>query len=538
MTLTLKIIAPSQLPPGQSAEHKFEGNHGSIGRKPNNDFILVDPERYISSNHAQISLSHGNYMITDISTNGVFINNSPTAIGSGNSAEIKSGDKISIGEFELLAEINDAPSITTPTNWPENFAQQQVEPPINTPVDNDPFLGSLVEPQQENQDNIDPLSLLGDPVPTNSFDSQHNQADTPLETPTINPMMDKNEAISIDDIFGSMPDDELNKNASFDTPTPSPLHEPFAAPEFIPDDVDLFGIGGEAQKPDDLIKPHENQPDGDIFSAISSMEENSPPSQSEISPSQPIPAADDLDIFSSLNTAPPTNEATTPPQQVIPESMELPNQQVTNPSLQKHDSGGGISDSQNQLLQAFLAGAGISKKDVECSSDIELMQKVGHLTRIATDGLMTAMRARATIKSNFRVSKTTIAPIENNPIKFLVTTDDALKTLLSDDRKGYMPAIESYAEAFKDLQTHQMALMSGLQATIKAVVSQFNPHRLEQEFDSQAGSSLIPGHKKSKYWDNYNTYYLKLTDLLTDDFQNIYGEDFARAYEEQINKLK
>ena len=51
----------------------------SIGRAPGNDWVLSDPERQLSKTHCVITAASGQYALTDLSTNGVFVNGSPTA---------------------------------------------------------------------------------------------------------------------------------------------------------------------------------------------------------------------------------------------------------------------------------------------------------------------------------------------------------------------------------------------------------------------------------------------------------------------------
>jgi len=477
MPLTLKIIAPSQLVPGQVPEYQFDNLGGSIGRKPNNDFILLDPERFISSKHAIIEYNHNKYYITDTSTNGVFINNSKTPLGSGNSEELMNGDKISIGDFQLLASLDQSSHVA------------QSDQIINTPTKapDIPFQPSTIdesfynEPAAIDENIVDPLAILGGGSDT--YDSSPDLS-FPASTPDVIP----------DDNFAA----SLIGNPHETIPEPSPINEPFSPPGVIPDDWDIMG-------------------DTNSVSTSSFSEPTSSPS--------PIPenfqtstasAFGQDDIFSVLddNTAAPISPSPRPATQTTP-----------------------ISHSDSSFMDSFLLGAGIDAQRLDVQDKQALAQKIGRLTRNSVEGLMIALRARATIKSNFRVSKTTISPVENNPLKFLVTTDDVLTTLLSDDKAGYMPADEAFIEGFKDLQTHQMALMAGMQATINAVVKQFDPTTLERSFEGQSGSGIIPGQKKAKYWDNYAEFHAKLSDSLLDDFQKVYGEEFAHAYEVQINKL-
>ena len=472
MPLTLKIISPSKLIPGQITEYQFDNLGGSIGRKPNNDFILLDPERYISSKHAIIEYHDDKYYITDTSTNGVFINNSKTPLGSGNSEELMNGDKISIGDFQLLVSLEHASN--------DASLDQVINTPTATP--NIPYTPSSIdesfynEPAAIDENIVDPLAILG-----GGPDISEPQPD--MNFPPITPNIASDENI-IDDLIGS-PHENI--------PEPSPINEPFSPPGVIPDDWDIMGNSNASNMNAPQITP---SPIPENFQS------NAPASLNQD------------DIFSVLeeNSASPISPPPTTP--ATPTS---------------HVDG--------SFIDSFLLGAGIDAQRLDTQDKHKLMHKIGRLTRSSVEGLMIALRARATIKSNFRVSKTTISPVENNPLKFLVTADDALITLLSDDKAGYMSADEAFNEGFKDLQTHQMALMAGMQATINAIVKQFDPVNLEHSFEAQSGSGLIPGQKKAKNWDSYVEFHAKLSDSLLDDFQNVYGEEFAHAYEMQINKL-
>src|SRR3978361_770786 len=46
----------------------------SVGRGPGNDWVLPDPDRHLSKTHCVISIENGRTVLTDLSTNGVYIN--------------------------------------------------------------------------------------------------------------------------------------------------------------------------------------------------------------------------------------------------------------------------------------------------------------------------------------------------------------------------------------------------------------------------------------------------------------------------------
>lgn len=569
MSLTLKIISPATLPAGQLPEFTFDENGGSIGRKPNNDFILVDPERFISSQHASISCKNGAFIITDTSTNGVFINNSRRPIGNGNSEELNDGDKISIGEFQLETILAHAAKPSTAwDNIPEPAALGDdilggdiLGNSIPGPAAGDSF--NFDEPFLSNNasensiDSVDPLALLGgdlsgqnDAAPLSSpmSSTPSAQTNTPRHSENIDLFAEDNN----DDFFSGLSDNNPHQNI----PEPLPINEPFTPPTAIPDDWDIMG-DNSADNIATANPPKTAATGAPVSNQTSQASQSSDPlfENTAFEQTTPlIPDGDSLfedDIFAALEapvsseqpnvvSPPPATPAAQPAVAIPTANMAtspVAPAQVATPSMSNPVNAAPPADN-NALINAFIKGVGIDPAQINASNPEDLMLKIGQLTRISTEGLMMALRARATIKSSFRVNKTIIAPIENNPLKFSVTSEDALNVIFSDEKAGYMPATEAFSEGFKDLQSHQMAMMAGMQGTIKAITHQFSPQNLEQKFESkQSGSSFIPGNKKAKNWEMYELFYKKISATLQDDFQNVYGEEFARAYENQIRKL-
>ncbi len=64
--------------------------------------------------------------------------------------------------------------------------------------------------------------------------------------------------------------------------------------------------------------------------------------------------------------------------------------------------------------------------------------------------------------------------------------------LLLKKKKGYLTAKESYDEAVSDIQLHQMAFLSGLQATVTGVLNQISPESIENQINEK-GRSFMGG---------------------------------------------
>ena len=92
-------------------------------------------------------------------------------------------------------------------------------------------------------------------------------------------------------------------------------------------------------------------------------------------------------------------------------------------------------------------------------------------------------------------------------------------------------------EGFQDVKDHQVAMMAGMQAAFRALLERFEPERLEKRFDKTGGWSLLDLQKKSDYWSRFVEEYAEVKEQAEEDFQNLFGSDFSRAYEAQMRTL-
>ena len=183
-------------------------------------------------------------------------------------------------------------------------------------------------------------------------------------------------------------------------------------------------------------------------------------------------------------------------------------------------------------MAALLEGAGVQGAVVTP----ELAQNFGQILRVVVSGVMDVLQARQRIKDEFRMRVTTFKPSQNNPLKFSANVEDALHNLLVKRNPAYLGPVESFEDAFDDIRNHQMAMLAGVRVAFEAMLAEFNPERLQEEFDRQGKGSLVPG--KLRYWDLYR---MRFSDMVSDadaSFRELFGQEFAKAYEEQLERLK
>jgi predicted component of type VI protein secretion system len=151
MPLKLEIISDHRDIVGDDAVHEFRAVGATIGRSLNNDWILPDPDKFISGKHATIDCKGGIYYIADISTNGVYVNDERKPIGKGNPRRLFNGDHLHLGDFEVLVSIDEGedlemPADPKPTVVPDHIEQLVEEDRIKTGVqllDEDEITGDV-----------------------------------------------------------------------------------------------------------------------------------------------------------------------------------------------------------------------------------------------------------------------------------------------------------------------------------------------------------------------------------------------------------
>ncbi|UXA53271.1 type VI secretion system-associated FHA domain protein TagH [Xanthomonas prunicola] len=150
-----------------------------------------------------------------------------------------------------------------------------------------------------------------------------------------------------------------------------------------------------------------------------------------------------------------------------------------------------------------------------------------------TAGLMDVLRARAELKNSLRLPVTLIQRTENNPLKFAATVDEAVARLLAPPGPGYLTGAAAIEEAMEDIGRHQLALLAGMRAAFEHVFTQFDPARFAAD---TAGSAL--GSWGNRPWRRYAQHYRELLGDPDERFRRLFGEEFARAYEQQLARAK
>ena len=441
MSLCLTITSYHKITPGQCSEKSMNQGAMAIGRSSDNDWVLPDPERLVSSQHCVIQYKDGRYYLTDNSTNGVELLKAGIRMRRGNSEPLQDGELIRIGDYEIQARID--------------FNVQA--------VDNQPFSG-------ESPNSFEALmgAVVSTPTPLS----------TAMPAPVIAPQFQG--ASSMD----TLPD-------LFDFLSPTAVPPPTVA-DHVPSEQHDF------RPPTPVVMPVVEKP---------------------VVSGSVIP--EDWDLFGDT-PAPVVNAPAPPPAPVIPPPP------VVEPPLPVADA-----LQQPDLLQAFLRGAGLDQLRLDKADACAQMESIGRSYRLMVEGLIDVLRARASLKGEFRMQQTMIQPAENNPLKFAPNADEALLLLLRHGNQAFMAPDLAVRDSFNDLRAHQLAVMAGVEAAIKHLLSRFEPAQLEERMGKPGGlSSIFNGSRQAQYWQQFTELYSNISREAQEDFQDLFGREFSRAYEE------
>lgn len=189
------------------------------------------------------------------------------------------------------------------------------------------------------------------------------------------------------------------------------------------------------------------------------------------------------------------------------------------------------------LIAALRDGLGMPTLPID-SLTPEFMHLLGSLVHEATRGTVDLLVARAALKREIRAEMTMIVAKENNPLKFSPTVEVALNHLLSPPARGFMPPERAMRDAYDDLRAHQFGFLAGMRAALEGVLKRFDPAVLETKLTQKSVlQTLLPASRKARMWEVFIELYGQISAEASDDFHELFGKEFLRAYEAYIDRL-
>ncbi len=105
--LRLRVVSDQRRALADRSSVVFSVEGGTIGRSADNDWVLPDPQRYLSAHHARVQFREGNFYLQDVSTNGVYVNDDMEPLSKRGSSGylLGTGDVLRMGEYHIVAAV-------------------------------------------------------------------------------------------------------------------------------------------------------------------------------------------------------------------------------------------------------------------------------------------------------------------------------------------------------------------------------------------------------------------------------------------------
>jgi type VI secretion system protein len=497
MPLTIKALSykgnPLSHTVGERLAAVFDRGEGTLGRASGNHFILPDPEKVVSGQHAVISYANGCYYLEDISSNGTFIYNRNLNVHK-ERVQLNDGDKLRVGDYDLVISITaeirsdgDDSSIFFPErgNW-ETSGPSGIKPfaPDEVPL----WPGD------------DPPSVVDHPVypselPADFFDK--------LFGPTDDRPSGSTEQDAVDGLEDQIPPQDADPPVVAD----HPVHPSELPPDFFDRLFNGDNDAGELRtdpESKEVITPHTK-------STSQEVPENLPQAPNIIeNPDSAYTNREEPQAKASRFTGQLAGQPAPADPQTTPQRRER---------------------AYGELFKSFLQAAGMQDTSFFREEDVpELMRTVGTLFREMLEGLVAVLRERTELKVELRALVTTLKAVHNNPLKFSPIIEEILKLLLAKSHPGFIDGVDAVREAYADIKIHQAAMTAGFGLAVAKLLERFDPQHIAQQYE---GGMLL--QRKTKCWDAYCQAYPQIVKGVKED---LFGEAFVRAYEEQSWKLR
>lgn len=585
--IRLNVTTFNGLPVSQPLSAQFDELGGDIGRADTNQLVLPDPERTISRVHARVLFrASTGYGIVDQGSNAISVNG--IQLGKGREAAIKPGDQIQIGGYVLTVEAGSpggaaadpfadffgmapATALTQPGvrrdvaaadplglfgggPTPPSPTAGRAPAPFTTappppaamggiPADWDPF-APVATPRQAaapapsagaralgldlgagapaplipdlpgasagrgaGGDSLDILFGLGAPTPASSNPLAQSLLGEAVAQPNMAGHADPLQALGMLPAAAgqALPD------------TSSELNRPFIPPN----SPSASSSTGQRPRPSAASMAALNalDPSGTLSGAVVSWNDSAGEGRTIIRAGKKAEAVEPVTIAPPVAAAAPLMPP--PPAPVAPVAAPV----------------AAMPADQAALLAAFREGLGIPNLPSGGLTP-EFMRLLGQLIHESARGTVDLLVARAALKREVRAEATMIVAKENNPLKFSPTAEVALGHLLGPTVRGFVEPQRAMRDAFDDLRAHQLAFLAGMRAALEGLLQRFDPAQLESRLTQKSVlSSLLPAARKAQLWSVFQQEYQQIAGELSDDFHQVFGREFLRAYEAQLDAL-
>ncbi|MHB8530946.1 MAG: type VI secretion system-associated FHA domain protein TagH [Caulobacteraceae bacterium] len=186
------------------------------------------------------------------------------------------------------------------------------------------------------------------------------------------------------------------------------------------------------------------------------------------------------------------------------------------------------------LFDAFCRGAGLEVSAFSAEDPAELMRQLGQVYREMITGLGALMSERTAIKSDYRMDRTSVRAMGNNPFRWAPASRVAIDVLKGRE-EGFLTGARAVKASFEDLKLHMVCTLAGMRAALAQAIDGLSPPAVEQRMQ---GRSFVLKNKAAAYWGEYVALHAALAGAAAEDSRGEVNARFRAAYEEKLLELE
>jgi type VI secretion system protein ImpI len=192
----------------------------------------------------------------------------------------------------------------------------------------------------------------------------------------------------------------------------------------------------------------------------------------------------------------------------------------------------GDADAMAKFAELVARGAGLPDDAFAGRDPQELAEQFGRLMKLATDNMKQLLEARQQAKRLVRSpNQTTVQAINNNPLKFAPTAEDALRIMFGSQSRSYLDSERAFAQAFDDLKKHQIKTYAAMQQAVTLLMKDMDPVAIEAASQSDRGLAGLVGSRKARLWDIYVARWQAHAKRHDNGILDTFMDYFARCYD-------
>ena len=191
----------------------------------------------------------------------------------------------------------------------------------------------------------------------------------------------------------------------------------------------------------------------------------------------------------------------------------------------------------SELIARIAAAAGIPERAIAGRDPNALADEIGLALRLTAQNLAQLLSSRAESKTLMRSSsRTMIRALENNPLKFTGSPEEALAIMFGPPTRAYLDARAAIESGFSDLKSHQILTFGAMQGALDALFEDLAPEKIDRSVEPDRGLGALVGSRKAKLWDIYVERWRAKTKRADGRLLEAFMALFAEAYDRLQNR--